>query len=317
MTQKVAKRKFYATSGTQKQNGTRRDKDYNVDKNYKSSSEEKPAAIAQDQSKLSTEMRLKQEGNTLVQDAILCQKQDSLISNQWEINDKKRREQAMLLQQGSVRYTREAKALKPYAAIIDEDKEFYFNTSIPANDHYLDFRSRLLEQFQKKTVEEESDCLPSGFKIAKKELAKKGKRMTMVQKIFLAKQMAYERMCATKLSDEAKNLNKLFNSVGQLNDELEMSLVTNRDRLKPFVDEGVVHKDRKREVKRYAEDGQKPKNHVQLEERITILKNKISDLIKDKNIGELKDLIVQTADLADDPDNDYVISSVRMYIIHA
>ena len=82
MTQKVAKRKFYATSGAQKQNGTRRDKDYNIDKNYKSSSEEKPAAIAQAQSKLSTEMRLKQEGITLVQDAaILSQKQDSLISN--------------------------------------------------------------------------------------------------------------------------------------------------------------------------------------------------------------------------------------------
>ena len=111
MTQKTAKKKFQASSGTQKITGTRRDQDYNEDKNKKSSSKEKTAVNSKLESKRPTEIKLMQEVTS-----------DQLISMQWEQNDKQRREEAMLLQQGSVRYTSESKAQKPHAEIIDEDK---------------------------------------------------------------------------------------------------------------------------------------------------------------------------------------------------
>ena len=60
-------------------------------------------------------------------------------------------------------------------------------------------------------------------------------------------------------SEEAKHLNKLFYSVGRNNTDLELTLLATRDKLKPFLDEGVVHKDRKREVKGLENHGQKPK----------------------------------------------------------
>ena len=46
----------------------------------------------------------------------------------------------------------------------------------------------------------------------------------------------------------------LFKEVGIQSNHLGMTLVNTREKLKPFVDDGVVHKDRKREVKRARDD---------------------------------------------------------------
>lgn len=47
-----------------------------------------------------------------------------------------------------------------------------------------------------------------------------------------------------------------------------MTLVGTREKLKPFVDEGVVHKDRKRDTNKAVEGTFKPKKGGNLEERI-------------------------------------------------
>ena len=48
-----------------------------------------------------------------------------------------------------------------------------------------------------------------------------------------------------------------------------MTLVATREKLKPFVDEGVVCKDRKRDPKKDLEEKMNPKKAIGLEERIT------------------------------------------------
>ena len=61
-------------------------------------------------------------------------------------------------------------------------------------------------------------------------------------------------------SEDASQLNELFDKVGEHNNKLEMTLITTRDKLKPFVDEGVVHKDRRKEAKKNVDHSKKPKN---------------------------------------------------------
>lgn len=56
-------------------------------------------------------------------------------------------------------------------------------------------------------------------------------------------------------SKEAKLMNKLFNDVKKQNNGLGMTLVQTREKLKPFVDDGVVHKDRKKESKPANDEG--------------------------------------------------------------
>lgn len=50
-------------------------------------------------------------------------------------------------------------------------------------------------------------------------------------------------------SDEAKALDVVFREVGILSNQLGMTLVNTRQKLQPFIDEGVVHKDRKKAKK--------------------------------------------------------------------
>ena len=55
-------------------------------------------------------------------------------------------------------------------------------------------------------------------------------------------------------SEEARILDQLYKEVGIQSNHLAMTLVQTREKLKPFVDDGVVHKDRKRETKKATDD---------------------------------------------------------------
>jgi len=48
------------------------------------------------------------------------------------------------------------------------------------------------------------------------------------------------------MSEEAKRLDSLFKDVMQVSSSVAMNLVTTRQKLQPFVCEGVVYKDRKK-----------------------------------------------------------------------
>ena len=97
-----------------------------------------------------------------------------------------------------------------------------------------------------------------------------------------------------------------------------MTLVTTREKLKPFVDDGVVHKDRKRQVKRGMVDFTNQKKNAELEERICEYKVKMIQAIQDRNIKTLENIVQElSGDLDETPDNDYVVSCLRLNIIHA
>lgn len=57
-------------------------------------------------------------------------------------------------------------------------------------------------------------------------------------------------------SEEARALDVVFREVGILSNQLGMTLVNTRQKLQPFIDEGVVHTDRKiRKKKERLHDG--------------------------------------------------------------
>ena len=97
-----------------------------------------------------------------------------------------------------------------------------------------------------------------------------------------------------------------------------MTLVQTREKLKPFIDDGVVHKDRKREVKKEGDDFSIQKKNAKLEEKICANKIRIQESIEEKNITELEKIVTElTIDLDETPDNVYMQSSLRLNIIHA
>ena len=97
-----------------------------------------------------------------------------------------------------------------------------------------------------------------------------------------------------------------------------MTLVQTREKLKPFVDDGVVHKDRKRETKKASDDFVNQKKNAVLEERICAYKIKIQENIEDKNVTNLEKIVNElTMELDDGPDNLYLQQSLRLSIIHA
>ena len=116
-------------------------------------------------------------------------------------------------------------------------------------------------------------------------------------------------------SEEARELEALFDEVGKNNTHLDMTLVQTREKLKPFVDEGVVHKDRKREVK-MADESSKPKDHSKLEEIICDYRVKIFEYITNKKIvPELEKLITELTNLPEDSESNYILGELRMHII--
>ena len=62
-------------------------------------------------------------------------------------------------QQGNVRYTNEAKAIKPVADIIDEDQDFEFDVEVSNMEQYLNYRDKILAHFTAKMIETENTQL--------------------------------------------------------------------------------------------------------------------------------------------------------------
>lgn len=70
-----------------------------------------------------------------------------------------------------------------------------------------------------------------------------------------------------------------------------MTLVQTREKLKPFVDDGVVHKDRKKQVKKASDDFANQKKDADLEEIIVNYRVDIAENIRDKNILRLEQIL--------------------------
>ena len=86
-----------------------------------------------------------------------------------------------------------------------------------------------------------------------------------------------------------------------------MTLVQTREKLKPFVDDGVVHKDRKREKKREVDSFLNQKKNDELNERICVFKIKIQEAIENKEIPLLEKIVNElTIELDENPDNQYL-----------
>ena len=114
-------------------------------------------------------------------------------------------------------------------------------------------------------------------------------------------------------SKETKELDLLYREVGLMSNNFGMKLVQTREKLKPFCDEGVVHKDRKVCTKKKQEENNDRKKDPKLEARICEYKERIKELLEDTNVYGLEKVVKElTQDLDDDADIDYISESLRL-----
>ena len=95
-----------------------------------------------------------------------------------------------------------------------------------------------------------------------------------------------------------------------------MTRVQTRSKLQPFIDEGVIYKDRK--IVRYKRDDEKM-NHIdpEVEERIMNYKDKIQACIREGTMFELEAIINElTLSMDDNIDNLRIYERLRMNLIH-
>ena len=84
----------------------------------------------------------------------------------------------------------------------------------------------------------------------------------------------------------------------------------------PFIDDGVVYKDRKIEPKKMEESKDPKIKWQELEEKIAIFQQKIFDFIANKEYGELENFLNDLiASNDDNPDNLKVYHALRLNII--
>ena len=82
-------------------------------------------------------------------------------------------------------------------------------------------------------------------------------------------------------SKEAKRLDVVFKEVGILSNQLAMTLVNTRQKLQPFVDEGVVHKDRKKATKKNVDEVSKQRQQdSKVTDKIREYREAIQDAIQ-------------------------------------
>lgn len=94
-----------------------------------------------------------------------------------------------------------------------------------------------------------------------------------------------------------------------------MTLVATREKLKPFVDEGVVCKDRKRDPKKDLSANINPKKAIGLEERLTNYRLTIIEFIQQKNYKGLESLVKEFTMAHEDPENNYLADQLQYDII--
>ena len=99
-----------------------------------------------------------------------------------------------------------------------------------------------------------------------------------------------------------------------MGNQLGLTLVQTRQKLQPFLDDGVVYKDRK-VVKRAQEENKR--RNADLEDRIVSYREKIAACIENKRYYELQNLLNDlTISQHDDIDSLKVYEELRLPIIH-
>jgi len=96
-----------------------------------------------------------------------------------------------------------------------------------------------------------------------------------------------------------------------------MTLVNTRQKLQPFVDEGVVHKDRKKATKKNVdENAQKRKQDPRVIDKIREYRESIQDAIQQGKIWDMDKVLKEIMDLDDTPENNEIYKALRIYIVH-
>lgn len=183
------------------------------------------------------------------------------------------------MQQGAQRYKADddQKGVKPVIEAVDKDHEhFEFDSNVPGLQRFLEYREQVMancmpssgrkEPNNTQSVATESELLSKTSKPSTEVQQKQSKND--LRRMHLQKQASKFQKGRHFPSEETRRLDHLFKEVGIQNSNLGMTLVQTREKLKPFVDDGVVHKDRKRQIKKPNDDIINQKKNAELEERV-------------------------------------------------
>ena len=101
-----------------------------------------------------------------------------------------------------------------------------------------------------------------------------------------------------------------------MNTQLSLTLVQTRQKLAPFIDDGVVMKDRKPVTKKKEESNDPKIKNQEIEEKISNFQARINDCIANKEFADLENVLNDLVATNDDsPDNLKVYHALRLKII--
>lgn len=119
-------------------------------------------------------------------------------------------------------------------------------------------------------------------------------------------------------SKEARKLDIVFREVGIMSNQLAMTLVNTRQKLQPFLDDGVVHKDRKKATKKNLdENSSKRQQDPRVIDKIRDFRERIHACIEEAKIYELESVLNELVlEMDDTPEYNEIYRALRLNIIH-
>ena len=224
---------------------------------------------------------------------------------------KQRKRDALLKMQGGQRYNIEEEQNFMNAGNYSENQDFQFNHRIAPYQTFQNFYAAVIrknmrlddgldkisnmQRLKMESIERVKGRISTFQESSKPSPVLKTEKKKKIDHDIRVKEQI-EHKNRQLMSDEAKRLDSLFREVVQISGSVAMNLVATRQKLQPFVSEGVVYKDRK---KRQDDDGTKDiisgsklmENRVN--QKIKVLKKDIRKHLKYKRIKELERILDQ------------------------
>jgi hypothetical protein len=120
------------------------------------------------------------------------------------------------------------------------------------------------------------------------------------------------------LSDEARHLDLVYREVNGMHENLQLSLVLCRQKLAPFLDDGFVHKDRKKKRSGPNDGLAAPKCNARIDNKIKEAKVLMTRALKDNKVFELETIIDSiTLNKDGTKESDKIYNDLRLHLIHS
>ena len=228
----------------------------------------------------------------------------------------------MIYQQGNVRYKHEdeIKIKRESNLEMQLDGTFHFDPDISPENRFITFKATVIgRNLNLASGDEPTEEEASGEELFVSRESKSratGDNSKAEVNTHIKKRAEFMQKDSKFPSEGARRLDAAYREVDLMSNQLGLTLVATRQKLQPFVDDGVIYKDRKI-VSKKLEESKKNRRDAELDERIVAYKEKIQETIENSRLFELEQVMNElTLSQDDNPENLKIYKELRMNIIH-